>query len=397
MSISLLNTVRSYFSDELIGKAAGYLGENPSVVSKGLNAVIPLSLAGIVQKAESGNVESVISLAKTAFGSGILDNLAGTFSSAGGGIPSVSPGLISGIFGDKFGAIANAVSGTTGLKGASVSSLIGSVIPLALGILGKFASDNHSTPGSIGQLLSAEKSSIFSAIPTDINTSHLLGAAAPVRHAFTADPEPVPVDNSKMLYVILATVAGLILMLWIAKGCNPKTDIPTVVQEMEVAPKTDTVQVTKETIKVKLPNGVVLDAYKGGIEDLLVAFLNDSTALAGKDKWFDFNELNFNFGTADIVPGSVKEVTNIKEILKAYPKVKIKLGGYTDNVGDEAANKKLSQQRADAVAIMLKDLGVGSQLTGAEGYGSDFAIYPADAPETDRIRDRRVSVSVREK
>lgn len=397
MSISLLNTVRSYFSDEIIVKAAEYLGENPSVVSKGLNAVIPLSLAGIVQKAESGNVESVINLAKSALGSGILDNLAGTFSSAGGGIPSVSPGLISGIFGDKFGAIANAISGTTGLKGASTSSLIGSVLPLALGLLGKFATDNHSTPGAIGQLLSAEKSSIFSAIPTDINTSSLLSTAAPVRHAFVADPEPVPAGNSKMLYVILATVAGLILLLWIVKGCNPQKDIPPVVKEAEVAPIKDTVLVTKEAIKVTLPNGMVLDAYKGGIEDLLVAFLNDSTATAGKDNWFDFNELNFNFGTADIVPGSVKEVTNIKEILKAYPKVKIKLGGYTDKVGDDVANKKLSQQRADAVAVMLKDLGVGSQLAGAEGYGSEFAKYPADAPETDRIKDRRISVSVREK
>ena len=396
MSISLLNTVKSYFPEDLIEKAAGYLGENPSAIGKGLNSVIPLSLAGIVQKAESGNAESLITLAKSAYNSGILENLAGTFSSAGGGIPSISPGLISGIFGDKFGAIANAISGTTGLKGASSSSLIGSVVPLALGILGKFVSDNHSTPGAITQLLSAEKNTILSAIPTDLNISRLLGNAEPVRHSFATTPEPPP-SNNKMVYVILATVAGVILLLWLAKGCNPKTDIPPVVQETEVAPKPDTVVVTKEAIKVTLPNGVVLDAYKGGIEDLLVAFLNDSTAAAGKDNWFDFNELNFSFGTAEIVPGSVKEVTNIKEILKAYPKVKIKLGGYTDKVGDEASNKKLSQQRADAVAVMLKDLGVASQLAGAEGYGSEFAKYPADAPETDRIKDRRISVSVREK
>jgi len=220
---------------------------------------------------------------------------------------------------------------------------------------------------------------------------------APVRHSLIAVPEAFLAGNSKMFYVILATVAGLILLLWIAKGCNPQKDIPPVVKVAEMAPIKDTILVTKEAIKVTLPNGVVLDAYKGGIEDLLVAFLNDSTATAGKDNWFDFNELNFIFGTAEIVPGSVKEVTDIKEILKAYPKVKIKLGGYTDKVGDEVANKKLSQQRADAVAIMLKDLGVGSQLAGAEGHGSEVAKYPADAPETDRIKDRRISVSVREK
>ena len=396
MSFSLINTVRSYFSDDMVGKAAQYLGENESMVRKGLDAVIPLSLAGMVQKSEGGNTESLLSLARTAFSSGILDNLAGTFSHQGGGIPSISPTLISGVFGDKFGAIANMISSTTGLKGASTSSLIGSVIPLALGLLGKHASDNHSTPGAIGDLLRSQKNTILSAVPTDINISKILGVAEPVKHSFKAVAEPEPSGN-KMLYIILTTVAGLALLLWLAKGCNPTVEKAQVVHDTVIVEKTEALVVNKEPIKVTLPNGVILDAYKGGIEDLLVAFLNDSTAAAGKDNWFDFNELNFTFGTAEIVSGSVKEVSNIKEILKAYPKVKIKLGGYTDKVGDEAANKKLSQQRAEAVASMLKEMGVGSQLAGAEGYGSDFAKYPADAPEADRIKDRRISVSVREK
>jgi hypothetical protein len=40
-------------------------------------------------------------------------------------------------------------------------------------------------------------------------------------------------------------------------------------------------------------------------------------------------------------------------------------------------------------------MGVGKQITAAEGYGSAFALYAADAPETDRVNDRHVSVSVR--
>jgi outer membrane protein OmpA-like peptidoglycan-associated protein len=116
-----------------------------------------------------------------------------------------------------------------------------------------------------------------------------------------------------------------------------------------------------------------------------------------KDKWFDFHDLNFKFGTAEIVPESRNEVANIEKILKAYPKVKIKIGGYTDKVGDEAANKKLSNERANAVKQDMKTAGVGGQVSDAEGYGSQFAKYPADAPEEDRIKDRRVSVSVREK
>ena len=201
-----------------------------------------------------------------------------------------------------------------------------------------------------------------------------------------------------MFQPLLLGVVGLLLLLVLMRTC----DISTVAtapgsDKPEVQIKRDTITLTKEMVKLKLPGGVELDAYKGGIEDLLLAFINDPNASAGKDIWFDFNELNFKFGTAEIIPESGKEIINIAKILKAYPHVKIKLGGYTDKVGDEAANKRLSQERADAASTALKEAGVASQVTGAEGYGSQFAKYPADAPEELRVKDRRVSVSVREK
>jgi outer membrane protein OmpA-like peptidoglycan-associated protein len=92
---------------------------------------------------------------------------------------------------------------------------------------------------------------------------------------------------------------------------------------------------------------------------------------------------------------SQKQVDNMTAILKAYPAVKLKIGGYTDKVGNEAANVKLSGARATAVKEALGKAGVGTQVDGAEGYGSKFAVYAADAPEADRVKDRHVSVSVR--
>lgn len=153
-----------------------------------------------------------------------------------------------------------------------------------------------------------------------------------------------------------------------------------------------------ESIKVKLPDGTELNAYKGGIEDKLVAFLNDSTAKAGKDAWFDFDNLNFKTNSAEITEESKSQVQNIAAILKAYPKLKIKIGGYTDKTGDSTANQKLSQGRADAVLTSLKeDKTKEVQLVGAEGYGSHFAKAAADAPDAEKQKDRRISVQVREK
>lgn len=392
MSLDLLGLVKGYFNNDLVEQAASFLGEDKATVSKGMDAIIPASLLGIIGKAEGGNAGSLLNLASTAMNSGILDNVAGSFLKGGGGVPSISPSLISGLFGDKFGGLANAVSAFTGLKGSSASSLFGTVVPVALAALGRYAKDNNSSPGAIASLLGGMKSSISSALPAGLNISQFFGTSTAAAAAVTEEKKAF-----NPWWLVLALV-GAGLIFWLAKGCGgekPTENTPVAVHD--TITQVDSVVVTREPLKVKLPNGVELEAYKGGIEDLLVAFLNDPEAKAGKDNWFDFNDLNFKFGTAEVVPESRKEVDNIIQILKAYPKVKVKIGGYTDKIGDEVANKKLSAERALEVHKLLEAAGVGAQLEASEGYGSEFAKYPPSAPEQDRIKDRRVSLSVRAK
>jgi outer membrane protein OmpA-like peptidoglycan-associated protein len=395
MSFDLLSLVKGYFNNELVNQASSFLGEPTSLVQKGLDAAIPVSIAGMINKAETGNTASLITMAKDAYESGILGTLANNFTSGGGGIPEIGPGILTGLFGNKFGAVANLISGSTGLKGATTSSLLGSVAPVALAALGKYASDNHSTPGAITSLLSGMKSSVMSSLPSGLNLSSLFDTP-PVAAAHAHSSHTEGKKNKNLLLYLLTAAAAVLLTLWLVKGCGShKAEAPVVQHDTLV--KSRTIVLVKEPLKVVLPNGVKLDAYKGGIEDLLVAFLKDTAAKPGKDNWFDFSDLNFKFGTAEIIPESRKEVDNIVQILKAFPNTKVKIGGYTDKIGDEAANKKLSGERAAAVAAVLKDAGVGTQVDGSEGYGSEFAKYPASAPEEDRLKDRRVSLSVRAK
>jgi outer membrane protein OmpA-like peptidoglycan-associated protein len=185
-----------------------------------------------------------------------------------------------------------------------------------------------------------------------------------------------------------------------SKSSEEHTTIATEVKHEAAAPeKPVMMETTKESLKVKLINGTEIDAYKGGIEDKLVAFLNTDYKALGADSlkniWFDFDNLNFKTGSAELTAESQKQVDNMAAILKAYPAVKLKIGGYTDKVGDEAVNKKLSGDRASSVKAALDKASVGAQITDAEGYGSAFAKHPADASESERVTDRRVSVSVR--
>jgi outer membrane protein OmpA-like peptidoglycan-associated protein len=308
--------------------------------------------------------------------------------------------LLSGLFGGKSSMLSNLIAGFAGIKPSSTTSLLSSLAPLALGVIGKHAISNNLDARGLGNLLSSQKDNITKALPAGLNLSGLFGDAASKVQA-VKEPEQSS-GLPKWLLPLLLVVAGAALLFYLFRSCNtPKTE--AVVADTSVTMVSpDTAALTppvivNESFKVELPGGITLDANKGGIEDKLVNFLKDGSAAVSKDLWFDFDNLNFNTGTAEISAESQAQINNIAAILKAFPKAKIKIGGYTDKTGDEGANKKLSKARAEAVKTALTSAGVGKQVTGAEGYGSQFAKAAADAPESDRVLDRHVSVSVREK
>jgi K(+)-stimulated pyrophosphate-energized sodium pump len=144
-----------------------------------------------------------------------------------------------------------------------------------------------------------------------------------------------------------------------------------------------------------LGNGTALTFAANGIEDQLIKFL-DSSEEVSKDKWFDFKNLNFATGSAVIDSTSMNEVSNIAEIMKAYPAVDIKVGGYTDNVGNAASNLNLSADRAATVKAALTAAGIAATRMESEGYGQE---HPAASNDTDegKAQNRRIAVSVRKK
>lgn len=204
------------------------------------------------------------------------------------------------------------------------------------------------------------------------------------------------------LLIPLLLIAGWLLF---GKGCGSgdktvvATDTTTTVAMGDSAVETVTTTV-RESLNLKLPDGKELSAFTGGIEDQLIKFLQAGEYKTLSDdnlkaKWFDFDNLNFQTGTATVLPESQVQLDNIAAILKAFPDVKIKIGGYTDKTGNEEFNKKLSGERAAAVKEFLTKQGLAAQVTDTEGYGSEFAKYDASAPESDRVQDRRVSISIR--
>ena len=229
-------------------------------------------------------------------------------------------------------------------------------------------------------------------------------------HSDSSHSSPVATSNN-WIGTVLGTAAVLILMVFIMKQCGSggshkeEHAVSTHAEHgAEPAKETKATETTTENtaaFKVNLPGDISLLGNKGGIEDKLVAFLSSDWKALGADSlkkiWFDFDNLNFETGSAKITPESQTQINNIAAILKAFPAAKFKVGGYTDKTGDEAVNKKLSQERADATVAAIKAAGSSAgQLLAAEGYGSSFATVAATASEEERKKDRRISVSVRD-
>ncbi len=84
--------------------------------------------------------------------------------------------------------------------------------------------------------------------------------------------------------------------------------------------------------------------------------------------------VNFATGSAELTPTSSVTLDKVAESLNAWPDVTIEVGGHTDSSGNDAANKKLSQARADAVRQYLIGKGVAGTRITAVGYGEEKPI-----------------------
>lgn len=147
-----------------------------------------------------------------------------------------------------------------------------------------------------------------------------------------------------------------------------------------------------------LGNGTELKAGANSIEAKLLNFIKNGT-IDENDKtknWISFDRLQFETGKSTLTAKSEEQLKNIVDILKAFPNVHIKLGGYTDNKGADADNLKLSDERAHNVKSKLEAMGIAASRMEAEGYGSKHPVANNDT-DLGRAQNRRIDIKVTKK
>lgn len=415
MSTNLLDLVKDQVTGQLAKQASSFLGESESSVTSALGSMMPALLGSVIQKSSSptGAQGLMDMIGKLDLDS--LGDIAGLF---GGGASNVNGllnsggGIIESLLGSKSNGVIDLISNLSGMKSGSTSSLLKLAAPFLMGMIGKQVKGKGLS--FLTEMLMGQKSAVNAALPAGLGS--LLNFAdfggAPKLNTNINTTTSTGGGNNWMKYLLPALLA-LGLIYWLGtKGCGEKA-IDATTDAIEAVDSTanqtvDAMGAAADSLgsavanlfTYKLPSGFELvGAAKEGIESKLVAAIEAAGPVADKadaSAWFNFDRLLFDTGKATLQPSSQEQLVNIAEILKAFPKVKLKVGGYTDNVGDPKSNLKLSTDRAFNVVAELEKLGITKGRLVPEGYGDKFPVGD-NTTEEGRQQNRRIAVRVTEK
>jgi outer membrane protein OmpA-like peptidoglycan-associated protein len=100
-------------------------------------------------------------------------------------------------------------------------------------------------------------------------------------------------------------------------------------------------------------------------------------------------QIHFQSNSAKILPDSSVLLAEIASYLIIHNAEKVRIEGFTDNVGGKARNLKLSQERADSVMQHLIEQGFPPEKLEAVGYGDQRPVAP-NLTARGRALNRRV-------
>lgn len=154
-----------------------------------------------------------------------------------------------------------------------------------------------------------------------------------------------------------------------------------------LVPHTEVVSTAPETAEQSVSNSLTASQTAlGSIDPNNV----DVNALV---KALNLQIINFASGSSDIPADNKAILDQAATLLNKVSGVKLNVGGHTDSTGNAAANKALSQRRAQAVVDYLTSKGVDGSKLVAQGHGSDQPVAE-NTTEEGRFKNRRIEFSV---
>jgi outer membrane protein OmpA-like peptidoglycan-associated protein len=445
VAANLIDLAKGYLTPEVMHRISDALGENAEHVERAIEAGIPTILSGFLNLASSGGnrlFEMLKHEPSELSHVGGLDGVFGNLGSllSGGSVDSLikyGQTVLSSLFGGKLNAIVDLITRTSGIKSSSTASLLGMLAPLLTGVLRKEVVSRGLTPATLTNLLMGQKDAIAKLAPAGLsnalglasladlgsvsNSIKTAGAGAAREVGRTAAAAANQGTEWLRWAAPLALLAAVLLGLYfwsggqgqppqnpaqppdLAEATKAASNLATEKLERATREAKDAgkrlmedgkavIETVSKRVSLTLPGNIKIDVPENSYLQAMVQSLSDGAKIR-EPKRFVADNLEFEGITSQLADDSSTAITSLAAILKAFNTAKLRIEGYTDNVGDPAQNKKIALDRATAVKDALVKAGVPAERVTAEGVGPERPIASNDT-EAGRAQNRRIELTI---
>ena len=392
-------SLKESISPQMLKTAAATLREDEKGVASAVAVLLPSLLVRFMDQGETARVNETI---REAGNAELFDRRAEIFAGHGidGGM-NLGERFENELVGAENKAYPNAVAAESGISAASADRLSGWVAAVIAGYVGHKIVRNSRSMSAVMAGLRQERGSVVKEIPVKV------GRAAGISGMCSSSAPVAGRDGKKnnwLVWLIIVLIVVIIVFLSI-RSCNRNGggEVVAVTENVTVVPTAPAAQTAaaKEGltfVEHKLPDGRTIRVAEGGCEDCMLKYLqSDAYRKATNEElsknWIQFDKIDFMHDSETALAGnSMEQLDNIAAILKNYPDVRIRIGGFADKTGTRAVNYEISKKRAEYIkSILVKD-GIPADRISTEGFGKEFATVPADATAAQRAVDRSIAM-----
>lgn len=392
-------SLKESISPQMLKTAAATLREDEKGVASAVAVLLPSLLVRFMDQGETARVNETI---REAGNAELFDRRAEIFAGHGidGGM-NLGERFENELVGAENKAYPNAVAAESGISAASADRLSGWVAAVIAGYVGHKIVRNNLSMSAVMAGLRQERGSVVKEIPVKV------GRAAGISGMCSSSAPVAGRDGKKnnwLVWLIIVLIVVIIVFLSI-RSCNRNGggEVVAVTENVTVVPTAPAAQTAaaKEGltfVEHKLPDGRTIRVAEGGCEDCMLKYLqSDAYRKATNEElsknWIQFDKIDFMHDSETALAGnSMEQLDNIAAILKNYPDVRIRIGGFADKTGTRAVNYEISKKRAEYIkSILVKD-GIPADRISTECFGKEFATVPADATAAQRAVDRSIAM-----
>lgn len=211
MATNLIESVKSFFTPDVVNRASARLGESEDGIRRAVDGGVPVVFAGMLHRADHGGAPALLSDARQA----VTHHLPGTpealFASSGADLATTGNGWGTALFGGGFPVVSNALASFAGIKTNSAHTMLNMLTPLSLSIVGYQAEEENLNDQGLRTLLDEQRPSIMAAQPAGVNVSRLMTEEH--HAAFATVPGHVPLTAERPLRVVPSTIWWVLLVI----------------------------------------------------------------------------------------------------------------------------------------------------------------------------------------